>query len=121
MILILLCCIAYTTGQEFDVLFLSTVESVLSDGRPFDPLKSLCHPAVFNTAITRARSLVIAVGNPNILIKCEKSMGSKFKCWEEFITRCKAKGTYDEDTVDGLVALANKQEKFKKSMTQDGN
>ena len=93
------------------MLFLSTVESILSDGRPFDPLKSLCHPAVFNTAITRARSLVVAVGNPSTLINTEQAMGSPFQCWKRFISKCKAKGTFysqafedtrSKQTLDGM-------------------
>ena len=95
------------------MLLLSTVESTYSNGRPFDPLKSLCHPAVFNTAITRARSLVIAVGNPFTLTKSEEMLGSTFGCWKEFISRCKKNGTYNgrrfrdfshrSATYDGIV------------------
>ena len=86
----------YPSGKEFQVLFLSTVECVLSSGKPFDPLKSLCHPAVFNTAITRAQSLVVAVGNPFTLMKAEATLGNSKYCWRTFISKCQKSKTYDE-------------------------
>ena len=82
------------TGQEFDVLILSTVESVYSTGRPFDPLKSFAHPAVFNTAITRARSLIVAVGNPFTLKKCECAIQGSSRCWNLFISTCEKNETF---------------------------
>ena len=88
----------YPSGQEFQVLFLSTVECVLSSGKPFDPLKSLCHPAVFNTAITRAQSLVVAVGNPFTLRKAETTMENPKRCWKKFISICRNRKTYDESS-----------------------
>ena len=67
---------------------MSTVESLESSGRPFDLLKSFCHPALFNTAITRSKSLVVAVGNPLVLMMSEATMGEPKWCWREFISRC---------------------------------
>ncbi len=81
-------------GQEFDVLILSTVESVHIDGRPFDPLKSFAHPAVFNTAITRARSLIVAVGNPFTLRNCERAIQGSSRCWDLFISTCEKNATF---------------------------
>ena len=75
-------------GQEYSLLLISASESLESSGRPFDLLKSFCHPAVFNTAITRARSLVVAVGNPLVLMMSEATMDEPKWCWKEFITRC---------------------------------
>ena len=69
-------------------MLISTSESLESSGRPFDLLKSFCHPTVFNTAITRARSLVVAVGNPLVLMMSEATMDEPKWCWREFITRC---------------------------------
>ena len=89
----------YFAGQQFDVLLVSTIESTYGNGRPFDPLKSLCHPAVFNTVITRARSLIIAVGNPHVLKKAENAIAGgtpAVGCWDAFIRICKNKLTYDE-------------------------
>ena len=96
------------TGQEFDMLFLSTVEYILTDGKPFDPLKSLSQPAVFNTALTRARSLVVAVGNPSTLMKAEEAMGSQLGCWKHFIARCKANGTYISASRDNIGIKRNR-------------
>ena len=67
---------------------MSTVESLESTGRPFDLLKSFCHPALFNTAITRAKSLVVAVGNPLVLMMSEAIIDEPKWCWREFISRC---------------------------------
>ena len=53
-----------------------------------NPTKSLCNPYVFNTAITRARSLVVAVGNPFTLLSVEANVTKPKYCWREFITRC---------------------------------
>ena len=75
-------------GQEYSLLLISTSENLDLSGRPFDQLKSFCHPAVFNTAITRARSLVVAVGNPLVLMMSEATMDEPKWCWKEFITRC---------------------------------
>ena len=69
-------------------MLISTSESLESSGRPFDLLKSFCHPAVFNTAITRARSLVVAVGKTLVLMMSEAIMDEPKWCWREFITRC---------------------------------
>ena len=81
-------------GQEYSLLFISTVESLESSGRPFDVLKSVCHPAVFNTVITRSKSLVVAVGNPLVLMMSEATMDEPKWCWREFITRCMVKKTF---------------------------
>ena len=61
------------TGHEFDAVFISTSEpTVMLDGglvSPSDPTKSISDRFVFNTVITRSRSLVVAVGNPFLLLK----------------------------------------------------
>lgn len=54
---------------------------------------------MFNTAITRAESLVVAVGNPFLLLKTEKQMVKdpiyrwKGKCWSNFLKFCIEKRT----------------------------
>ena len=64
----------------------------LSDGRASNPTKSICDPYVFNTAITRAQSLVVSVGNPFRLLKSESYMEHKYrfniKCWHEYLKHC---------------------------------
>ena len=81
-------------GQEYTLLFISTVESLQQSGRPFDVLKSVCHPAIFNTVITRSKSLVVAVGNPLVLMMSEATMDEPKWCWREFITRCMMNKTF---------------------------
>ena len=47
---------------------------------------------MFNTAITRAQSLVVSIGNPFMLLKIERYMeqkyGFKARCWREYLKRC---------------------------------
>ena len=85
--IILLMCI----GLEYRAVFLCTSEPVNKDCTPFEPVKSLCDPRVFNTIITRSQSLVIAVGNPFRLMKIEEkipdSEGDKH-CWLSYFQRC---------------------------------
>ena len=59
-----------------------------SSWKTVNPTKSLCNPYVFNTAITRARSLVVAVGNPFTLLSVEANVAKPKHCWKEFIARC---------------------------------
>ena len=75
-------------GREFKALFMSTVESLDPSGCSYNPTKSLCSFSVFNTAITRAKSLIVAVGNPYTLMAVEEKMGKNKYCWAEFIHRC---------------------------------
>ena len=81
-------CLYILIGHEFRALFISTVECVDSSGKTMNPTKSLCNPYVFNTAITRARSLVVAVGNPFTLLSVEANVAKPKYCWKEFIARC---------------------------------
>jgi hypothetical protein len=76
-------------GLEYRAVFLCTSEPVIDDFKPFDPVKSLCDPRVFNTIITRSQSLVIAFGNPFRPMKIEEQMpeGDK-QCWLSYFQRC---------------------------------
>ena len=67
-------------------MFLSTHEPTDCNGYPRDLVRSVCNEYVFNTIITRARSLIYATGNPFLL----HHMGKAFEknCWAEFIQRC---------------------------------
>ena len=82
----------WNTGLEFRFLLLSTSEPTTSDGYIKNPTKSLCDPFVFNTAITRAKSLIVSVGNPFLLLEVEKLMimryGEKGKCWSTYLGYC---------------------------------
>ncbi|XP_017673748.1 PREDICTED: RNA helicase Mov10l1 isoform X4 [Lepidothrix coronata] len=57
-------------GQEYTAIILSTVRSQedLIDDEKYC-LGFLCNPKRFNVAITRAKALLIVVGNPHVLVK----------------------------------------------------
>ena len=103
------------TGQEFRALFISTSEPTTPDGETRDSTKSISDPAVFITAITRARSLVVAVGNPFMLLRREEHMVKKYgdrgHCWSLFLKTCIDNGTLSvyqgesDDTRTGLERL----------------
>ena len=82
----------FNLGLEFRFLLLSTSEPTTDDGYIKNPTKSLCDPFVFNTAITRAQSLIVSVGNPFVLLEVEKLMimryGEKGKCWSNYLDYC---------------------------------
>ena len=83
-----------TVGLEYRAVFLCTSEPVNKDCTPYDPVKSLCDPRVFNTIITRSQSLVIAVGNPFRLMKIEEQMPEGDKhCWLSYFQRCWERNT----------------------------
>ena len=74
---------------------MSTAEPTFEDGRSKNPTKSPCGQYVFNTAITRAKSLVVCAGNPFLLMKIEKHMNNEQpNCWRDFIRRCMITRTF---------------------------
>ena len=77
------------SGREFRAIFLSTLEKTELDGSTSNPTKSICDQYVFNTVITRAKSLVVCVGNPFLLFSIETSTKEyEIPCWREYIKRC---------------------------------
>ena len=81
-------------GREFQAVFLSATEPVHRDGSTRNATRSLSDPYVFNTAVTRARSLVVSVGNPFLLLKMEKRMVQLYgnehnaHCWSTYLNLC---------------------------------
>ena len=74
---------------------MSTAEPTFKDGSSKNPTKSPCGQYVFNTAITRAKSLVVCAGNPFLLMKIEKLMNNEQpNCWRDFIRRCMITRTF---------------------------
>ncbi|GLT47611.1 hypothetical protein SLA2020_212970 [Shorea laevis] len=75
-------------GQEREVIIVSTVRSTVKH-KEFDRtycLGFLSNPKRFNVAITRARSLLIIVGNPHIV--------SKDPYWEKLLWHCSDNNSY---------------------------
>ena len=97
-LLFLLPHVSYYTGQEFQAVFINTTEPVGCDGNTINPTKSPCDPFIFNTVLTRSKSLVVAVGSPEALLQTEKHMvqfyGEKARCWSNYMRVCLEKGTF---------------------------
>lgn len=85
-------------GREFQALFMSTTEPVDGEGDTKNPTKSPCDPYVFNTALTRSKSLVVVVGSPVALLRIEEHMkglyGERACCWSSYIRLCLEKDTF---------------------------
>ena len=79
-------------------MILSTSEPTNADGSARDLTKSICSPFVFNTVISRARSLIVCVGNPYVLLRKEKHVvrqyGEKARCWSNFLKLCFENDTF---------------------------
>ena len=81
-------------GREFTAVFIGTCEATDEDGIPKNTTKTIINRYVFNTALTRAKYLVVAVGNPLQLLQKEQNMIERYPehrnyhCWKEYIRRC---------------------------------
>ena len=64
------------------------MECVQDGFQSANPTKSFCNRYVFNTALTRAQSLVVCAGNPFQLLKVEAAMANPVGCWSEYLRRC---------------------------------
>ena len=69
--------------MEFDAVFISTIEPTKENGEPFDPVRTMSNELVFNTIMTRARSLIYCVGNPFTLCEIGDS-----RSWKAYLQRC---------------------------------
>ena len=58
------------------------------DYSPFDSVKSMCDPYMFNTIITRPKSLLVVIGNPFRLQKIEQKSPNPPACWSEYLCQC---------------------------------
>ena len=116
-----MCAPMYTLiGQEYHSLYISTCEPTWEDGNTRNPTKSICDPFVFNTAITRAKSLIVSFGNPFLLLATEKHMvqkyGSTGKCWSEYMMRCLLNGTFI--VPDSVIKSLSDKGKYKQKLMQ---
>ena len=116
----------YYSGREFKALFISTVECVHDGFKSANPTKSFCNRYVFNTALTRAQSLVVVAGNPFLLLKVEAAMPQPMGCWREYLKRCidhstlfvpKNVSANSETVVTTLRQLIEQTEKGKLNIT----
>ena len=110
--LVALTCISIPPGNEYSALFLSTTEPTKEDGSTCNPTKSICDPFVFNTVMSRARIVVVSVGNPFTLLRKESHMvqryGDRGKCWSNYLKLC-----LDNDTMVPDPSLGLKDEEWK--------
>ena len=63
------------------------------DYSPFDPVKSMCDPYMFNTIITRPKSLLVTIGNPFRLLKIQQKTPDPPACWLEYLYQCWEQGS----------------------------
>lgn len=79
-------------GQEFRAVLVSTSEPIGSDGMPLCESRSIWNPLVLNTILSRAKSCVVAMGNPFLLMNMEQYMVTKYgesgHCWSHFLRVC---------------------------------
>ena len=93
------------------------------EGEPQNLTKSVSDRYVFNTAITRSQYLVVAVGNPFLLLHVEKCMKQIYgeraaDCWSRFMKQClecnsfhftdEAKMEFEKDEFSSLRAILYK-------------
>ena len=102
------------TGEEFRVLFISTVRTFHTCKPQEDQVRSsgddrqlywefLSDPKLLNTAVTRATCLVAVVGDPVSLC----TVGNCRTIWRNFIERCDQVGGLYGTTVDQLKKEVN--------------
>ncbi len=114
------CFSLFLTGREFRALFLSTSEPTHSDASSRNPTKSLCDPHIFNTAVTRAQSLVVAIGNPFLLLKTEQTKleeyETKGEVWSNYLKRCL---DHDSFIIPSSLNLTKKKTKAIRLLLED--
>ena len=111
------CMFMLCLGQEFHAVFLSTTEPISEDGNTLNPTKSPCDRYVFNTVLTRAKSLVVVVGSPLVLLNTETHMvklyGDKGRCWSLYLKSCLENGTF---IIPSMEPDPSMSEKFKEEI-----
>lgn len=114
--------IDFLTGREFRALFLSTSEQTHSDASSRNPTKSFSNPQIFNTAVTRAQSLVVAIGSPFLLLKTEQTMkkyGTKGEVWSNFLKRCLKQKQHGSFIIHPSLNVTKKKAKAIRLLLED--
>ena len=104
----------FTSGEEFRVLFISTVrtfhtcklqqQELLSSGSDRQLYwEFLSDPKLLNTAVTRARCLVAVIGDPVSLC----TVGECRSIWRDYIKRCNNRGGLHGTTMQELEKEIN--------------
>ena len=113
-------------GTEFDAIFISTSEAI-QNGRCIHETKSISDRYVFNTAITRSRALVVAVGNPFLLMHLEEELAERYqwnaRCWTTYMRQCIDCNTfsYSVEIMTGCVPTSILLEKIYANSSPSGN
>ena len=101
----------WNSGNEYQALFLSTSEPTNKDGSTRNRTKSICDPFVFNTVVSRARSVVVSAGNPFTLLRKEshtvKKYGDRAKCWSNYLKLC-----IENETISAAPSLGLSEEEL---------
>ncbi len=101
----------WNSGNEYQALFLSTSEPTNKDGSTRNRTKSICDPFVFNTVVSRARSVVVSAGNPFTLLRKEshtvKKYGDRAKCWSNYLKLC-----IENETISAAPSLGLSEEEW---------
>ena len=104
----------FTSGEEFRVLFISTVRTFHTCKPQQQELRSsgsdrqlywefLSDPKLLNTAVTRARCLVAVIGDPVSLC----TVGDCRSIWRDYIKRCNKRGGLHGTTLQELEKEIN--------------
>ena len=113
-----MCLLNCFSGRQYRAVFLCTSEPVLENGCTANPTKSICDKSVFNTVITRAQSLVVAVGNPFRLFHIEERCANGAACWKEYVRNCMQCQSLDVIAERDRSALSSLQEVVFESLSK---
>ena len=114
------------SGLEFRMVVLSTFESreykegkLLHSDSSTGFIGSVVSERTFNTVLTRAKSLFVAVGNPFYLLDAEEALvasgAQKSYCWREYLKTCADRGALIfPESKSGIVDLRGHKKLFER-------
>ncbi|KAK6913964.1 DNA2/NAM7 helicase, helicase domain [Dillenia turbinata] len=101
-------------GQEKEVIIISTVRSTVKHNE-FDRVHSLgflSNPKRFNVAITRAKSLLVLIGNPHIICKDPN--------WDQLLRYCSEHNSYQGCALPGRQEWGHENEEVVQGYSDGG-